>query len=240
MSRRDRRLEGFASENRLTAQSSRMRHVNLAACLIIISVLLLRASTAPAQESAPVWERGTAVEKDGNIWFTDAGGSRIQMSDSGLDTSPVVSLDEQKIAFVRHTPGRLVDAGFGGVEANEIWLVDVKQRQARMLVRGAKKFAGTGALASLRNPHFSPEGDRVYFSGTQGTTGGVYATDIRTGASKFISPGNGIVDVIPMGKFRGYLIVMKHKYFPQGGSYDWFWLEKPNGAEVARHQHAIS
>ncbi len=199
----------------------------------MISVLLLCVSTTRAQEPVPVWERGTAVEKDGNIWFTDAGGNRVQMTDSGLDSSPVVSLDGQKIVFVRHTPGRLVDAGSGGVDANEIWLVDVTQRQARMLVRGAEKFAGTGALASLRDPHFSPEGDRVYFSGTQGTTGGVYATNLRTGASKFISPGNGIVDVIPMGKFRGYLIVMKHKYFSEGGSYDWFWLQKPDGAEIA-------
>jgi hypothetical protein len=211
-----------------------MKRVNLAACSAIC-VLLLCVSAPCAQEPAPVWERGTAVEKDGNIWFTDAGGIRVQMTDSGLDSSPVVSLDEQKIAFVRHTPGTLVDAGFGGVEANEIWLVDVKQRQARMLVRGAKEFAGTGPLASLRDPHFSPEGDRVFFSGTQGTTGGVYATDLATGASKFISPGNRIVDVIPIGKFRGYLIVIKHKYLgpPEGGSYDWFWIEKPDGAEVA-------
>jgi hypothetical protein len=36
-----------------------------------------------------------------------------------------------------------------------------------------------------------------------------------------------------MGKFRGCLIVLKHKYFPEGGSYDWFWLLKPDGEEIA-------
>jgi WD40 repeat protein len=200
---------------------------------LTVCMLLASALSAGGQERAPIWKRGAAVEKNGNIWFTEADGNRLQLTDSGIDGSPVVSLDGQKIAFVRKTQGQLVDAGFGGVEANEIWIMDVKQGQSRMLVRGAKDFAGKGPLALLHDPHFSPEGDRLYFSGNQGTTGAVYAADLRTGAPKFISPGNSIVDVIPMGTFRAYLIVLKHKYLPEGGSYDWFWLVKPDGTEVA-------
>jgi hypothetical protein len=46
-----------------------------------------------------------------------------------------------------------------------------------------------------------------------------------------ITRGNSL-EVIPVGKYKNYLIVQRHKYFLAGGSYDWYWLINSQGKEI--------
>ena len=34
------------------------------------------------------------------------------------------------------------------------------------------------------------------------------------------------------GEYRDFLIVQQHRYFLGGGSFDWYWLFRPDGKEV--------
>ena len=126
-----------------------MRRVRFPCVLILVVGLVgrvLLSSLAAGVE--------TASDDAGNIRVADAAGHTIQLTDSGLDCCPVTSPDGQQIAFVRKTIGKLVDAGFGAAEANEIWIVDLKDRHPRMLVRG-----GAGLGAGIGSPQFSPDGN---------------------------------------------------------------------------------
>jgi len=38
--------------------------------------------------------------------------------------------------------------------------------------------------------------------------------------------------VVTSGEYKDCLLVQQHKYFVGGGSYDWFWLLRPDGKEV--------
>ena len=38
--------------------------------------------------------------------------------------------------------------------------------------------------------------------------------------------------VIRDGRYRGNLVMLKHKYFLCGGSWDWLYVVTPNGVEV--------
>ena len=39
-------------------------------------------------------------------------------------------------------------------------------------------------------------------------------------------------EVVSSGHYRDDLLVQQHRYFIGGGSYDWYWLLKPDGKEI--------
>jgi len=62
--------------------------------------------------------------------------------------------------------------------------------------------------------------------------GSVHIVDIETGKNSYVAPGN-TVGVLLSGEYRDHLIVMLHKYFLAGGSYDWYWLVRAaDGKEI--------
>jgi hypothetical protein len=40
--------------------------------------------------------------------------------------------------------------------------------------------------------------------------------------------------VVRSGEYRDCLLVARHRYFIGGGTYNWFWLLRPDGKEVGR------
>jgi hypothetical protein len=38
--------------------------------------------------------------------------------------------------------------------------------------------------------------------------------------------------VVPSGEYKDCLLVQQHRYFVGSGSYDWYWLLRPDGKEV--------
>jgi hypothetical protein len=38
--------------------------------------------------------------------------------------------------------------------------------------------------------------------------------------------------VVRSGEYRDCLLVARHRYFIGGGTYNWFWLLRPDGKEV--------
>ena len=52
-----------------------------------------------------------------------------------------------------------------------------------------------------------------------------------TGRNIPFAPGLDL-EVVGAGEYRDCLLVRQHRYFIGGGSYDWFWLLRPDGKEV--------
>ena len=47
-----------------------------------------------------------------------------------------------------------------------------------------------------------------------------------------VHPVGTDVKIVPSGEYKDCLLVQQHRYFVGGGSYDWFWLVRPDGKEL--------
>jgi len=63
------------------------------------------------------------------------------------------------------------------------------------------------------------------------TSGAVHVVNTTNGKERFVLAGNDL-EVIHSGEYRDHLLVSQHRYFVGGGSYDWYWLFRPDGEEV--------
>ena len=150
-------------------------------------------------------------------------------ADKDLDVSP----DGKRIVFVRGTPGRTIETAAGAVEAKEIWVAGSGGDRPERVVRGNDDPDPKKVLAGFRAPQFSPDGRRIYFlSRAYATSDTVHRVDLNTRKLSFVSDGNSL-EVVRKGKYRGHLIVSKHKYTAEA-SYDAYWLLTPDGKEVRR------
>ncbi|AQV96434.1 hypothetical protein BJN34_21435 [Cupriavidus necator] len=169
---------------------------------------------------------------EGNIVFTDDNGVARHLTTSGLDSAPTLSPDGRRVAFVRRVPDRTVDTALGSECADQIWVIGADASGARRLVEGWDHMDPKRALAGLRSPSFSPDGRSIYFLSTAwATSQAVHVVSLDDGREHFVTDGNTL-EVVYAGKYKGTLVVNKHKYWLGGGSYDWFWLVSPTGREI--------
>jgi hypothetical protein len=201
-----------------------MRH---RAAIALTSLMIAAIGSAPAQPQQ-------VSVHDGNIVLVDAAGKQRQLTSLGRDGEPDLSPDKQWIVFVRSVSGPKISGPTGDVDPNEIWIIRVDGQQARQLVRseGCEPPPGGCPLSGLRRPQFADDGNGIFFeTGCAVVTDCIYHLDLRSAVRKEIG-GGSFLHVIRDGPQRGNLLVIKHKYFMCGGSYDWWWVIKPDGLEV--------
>lgn len=117
-------------------------------------------------------------------------------------------------------------------QVTELWTIGANGERAKLIVRGGERPKPHRPIARMRNPQFSPDGGRVYFESISAVvSGAVYAVDLKTKTETRVCSGGGL-EVVRSGTYAGHLIVQQHRYFIGGGSYDWFWLLRPDGQEV--------
>jgi len=154
------------------------------------------------------------------------------LTNSGHDSEPVLSPDKKWIAFVRTVPDKKKSTGAGEADATELWEIRADGKEPTVLVRAKESDKMENVLAGFSKPEFSTNGKLVYFLSEAWTTSGaLHVVDTTNGEEHFVCPAAEF-EVVQSGEYRDDLLVQQHRYFIGGGSYDWFWLLKPDGKEV--------
>jgi len=169
----------------------------------------------------------------GNLFYNPGGGQPArQLTATGGDGEATISPDGQLVAFVRRSQRLPIEAGAGPFPATDLWLIRIDGTGARRVLAARPHDDLKRLLAGLNALHFSPDGRTLYFiSAAWVTSGAIHSVDVDTGEEGFVCAGNSL-DVLSSGRYVGHLLVTQHRYFQQGGSYNWVWLYSPEGREV--------
>ena len=147
------------------------------------------------------------VSKNGNIYLKPEKGALIQLTNSGRDSDPCLSHNGKQIAFVRDTPGALIDTGSGEQNATELWLMDVETRKTELLAKGKASDDMKKVLACFNAPCFSLYDKAVYFlSAAWATSSSVHRVTLAAKKVDFITDGNSI-SVIKQGQHAGSILI---------------------------------
>jgi dipeptidyl aminopeptidase/acylaminoacyl peptidase len=170
--------------------------------------------------------------KDGNIQFTDQAGKTTALTSSGRDSNPLLAPDGKWIAFVRKVEGKKIPTGSDEVEPTELWQVRVDGKEPSLLLKCRDSEKVESIIAAFDNLQFSTNGKLLYFvTPAWATSGAVHVVDTTNRKERYCFPG-GDLKLVPKGEYKDCLIVQQHRYFIGGGSYDWYWLLKPDGKEI--------
>ena len=175
-------------------------------------------------------------EKRGNIYYV-INHRVIQITTSGKDNHPILSPTNKTIAFVRQSD-IAIPKGCGYISyadeyANQIWIYDIATKKEKLLVKN--NFSCDKLEKLIIDPNdlqFSPDSKTIYFATSAWvTSGALHAININGTNLRYIAPANSY-RVIYDGKYKNKLIILQHRYFPQGGSYDWYWLYTLQGKQI--------
>ena len=169
--------------------------------------------------------------QNGNVCIVVAGETK-KLTSSGHDSEAVLAPDGKWIVFIRTVPSKKISTGSGDAKETQLWQMRPDGRDATCLVRSKPSDKMETILAGFSHPQFSADGKLVYFlSEAWATSGALHVVDTTNGKEHFVCPAIDF-EVVPSGEYRDHLLVQQHRYFIGGGSYDWFWLLKPDGTEI--------
>jgi Tol biopolymer transport system component len=156
-------------------------------------------------------------EKQGHIYYDNQ-----QLTHSGKDSQAALSPDGKQLVFVREIEN----------QNTELWLMDISGQNAHAIVQSHEYEDVKQNLTGFNNPLFSLDGKAIYFLTTAwATSDAVHVINLNTNKQHFVIDGNSL-ELVPFGKYKGYLIVSEHKYHKEGGSYEDFWLVSPKGKAI--------
>lgn len=188
--------------------------------------------------NTPILANSTVFEKAGNIYYQHADKPTIQLTHTGQNYTPVLSPNEKFVAFVRvgrtPMPERCTHfANTHTANGEQVWIVDIAHQKEKLLVDTHYACdTPTDRIVDPQDLAFSPDSKTLYFITTGWTTSGaLHAVQIDGTHLRYITPAN-VLQVVMEGDYKGHLLINQHRYFVQGGSFDWFWLFTPTGKEV--------
>jgi hypothetical protein len=167
-------------------------------------------------------------EQFGNILYDQGDGTQRQITDLHMDGQPALSPDGRTIAFIR-IEREATEKGEPDITA--LWIADGPTGSVRRLLGPNSNADPKLGLQSIYRPSFSLDGHFVYvLVDAWATSNAVHQVKVESGAERFVIDGNSD-KVIRTGPYRGYLLVMRHKYYtpPKMGSYDPVDVVRPDG-----------
>jgi hypothetical protein len=136
----------------------------------------------------------------------------------------VLSPDGRWLAYVRRPVGK------GSLD--ELWIADAAERSPRRLLAPQPHQAPQHNLTGFNTLAFSPDGRMLYFLTQAWTTSNALHRIALAGGEPVYLGAAKNLQVVPRGRYAGYLVVQKHKYFKGGGSHEPYCLLTQNGREV--------
>lgn len=87
-------------------------------------------------------------------------------------------------------------------------------------------------LTDFAHLQLSNDAKTLYFEAAGwATSSAIHALDITSHKTTFVTDGS-LVCVVKTGEYQDKLIVQQHKYFVQGGAYDYLYLYEPTGKQI--------
>lgn len=152
-------------------------------------------------------------------------------TDKKIDDYFINETDEKVIYIKRNPNNETIEEGYSPV--TNIVEYDLKNHTEKILLKGCDSQSDFGSGCSYSKPILSNDNKTLYYSRDQWVTShGVYKLDLITFQDKFITAGNDF-EVIRDGKYKDYIVVNKHKYIENAGSYDQDFLVTPEGKEIS-------
>ena len=194
--------------------------------LAIMLVALLPEATAVASPQMRVFA------ESGNI-VLERGAARTRLTSSGRDSDPVLSPTRTFVVFTRQTnPSRDYSPGEGCETAagDELRRIGVDGSGESVLLRGR---IGTpkSQLCVFSDKQFNSDGQRLYFL-TRGWAleEALHVYSFRTHVSGFVRAASDVMVLRScQGRYKDALVLLEHRYFVFGGSYDWYWVYDATG-----------
>jgi hypothetical protein len=191
--------------------------------------MLLTGAVAAHSQAARVYS-------DAGSLFIERTGGTTKLTASEMDVDPVLSPSGAFVVYTRQGRGRsrrhYEPNQFCPTEPqpDELRRINVDGSDDRVLLKG-RGGDPERQLCDFKNKQFSSDGRRLYFLTPAWTkTGALHAFDMRAGEEHFLLPANDLLVLsFCRSKYRDHLIVLSHRYFLFGGSYDWYWLYDPAG-----------
>jgi hypothetical protein len=203
-------------------------------CILVTVVAILLPFLQPgvgrALQAAP------RVYSDAGNIYIERNGTKTKLTASEMDVDPVLTPDGAYVVYTRQGRGRTVH----GYDTSQVCTTEPRPDELRqigvdgsgdkLLLKGRKGIPER-QLCDFRNKQFSSDGRRLYFL-TPGwaTSGALHAFDMHSGDERFVLPANDLLVLsFCSNKYKDDLVVLAHRYFLLGGSYDWYWLYDPTG-----------
>jgi hypothetical protein len=171
----------------------------------------------------------------GNI-FLERNSAKIKLTASEMDVDPVLAPNGAYVIYTRQGRGRTV-RGYDTSQVcttaprpDELRQINVDGRGDKLLLKG-RKGNSEQQLCDFRQKQFSSDGRRLYFL-TPGwaNSGALHVLDMRSGDEHFAVPANNVLVLSSCpNQYKDDLVVLAHRYFLLGGSYDWYWLYGASG-----------
>jgi WD40-like Beta Propeller Repeat len=168
-------------------------------------------------------QTGFVYSDAGNI-FIDRDGTKTKLTTSEMDIDPVLSPNGTFVVYTRQGRGRTLR----GYDANQLCSAEPRPDELRRinsdgtddwLLLTGRKGAPDDQLCDFKSKQFSSDGRRFYFLTPAWATSSAY--DMRNGEEHFLLPANDllVLSFCP-NKYKDDLVVLSHRYFLLGGSYD--------------------
>lgn len=146
-------------------------------------------------------QQATVETRDGNVFFTGAGGQRLQLTSEFRDLFAVLSPDARQVAFVR-TGSSSPDGAFGD-ETTQLCVVEVGLGEPPPKCASVVYQEGEDPLGGFREPQWSADGRSVYFlSDFSFAASGLCRFDAEAGKAAFLAPVTQFA-LAAAGKWRG-------------------------------------
>ncbi|MGB7079627.1 MAG: hypothetical protein WBD53_20795 [Xanthobacteraceae bacterium] len=209
--------------------------------LALIAVAIVLCCATPdhsrAQSASP-----HVYSDAGNIYIDRAGGkngaengtkngTKTKLTASEMDVDPVLAPNGSYVVYTRQGRGRTIHGYDASQECSteprpdELRQINVDGSGDKLLLKG-RKGDPKHQLCDFRQKQFSADGRRLYFlSPGWATSEALYVLDMHSGEEHFLMPANDLLVLsFCRNNYKDDLVVLAHRYFALGGSYDWYWL----------------